>query len=267
MHCKIQKRGLGQYKVQISSQALKLLATATGGDLRSALNGLELAVKSTPPGHNQQIHISLATVEDSIQKKSILADKNGDHHYDIISAFQKSIRGSDTDAAIYYLAYLLAASDLNSIIRRLIVCAYEDVGLANPAACKRAVLACQAAQQIGLPEARIPLADTVIDLCLSPKSNSCLKAIDQALQDIQTGKTGTIPNTLKDAHYQGARALNHGIDYLYPHDYPNDWVRQQYLPKGLEHQQYYRPKSNGKYEQRLQKTYYNLKKLQGLTHD
>lgn len=261
------KRGLGQYKVQISSQALKLLATATGGDLRSALNGLELAVKSTPPEPDQQIHISLATVEDSIQKKSILADKNGDHHYDVISAFQKSIRGSDTDAAIYYLAYLLAAGDLNSIIRRLIVCAYEDVGLANPAACQRAVLACQAAQQIGLPEARIPLADTVIDLCLSPKSNSGLQAIDQALQDIQTGKTGTIPNTLKDAHYQGARALNHGIDYLYPHDYPNDWVRQQYLPKGLEHQQYYRPKSNGKYEQRLQKTYYNLKKLQGLTHD
>ena len=256
------QRGLGNYPVHLTPAALDLLAQATAGDLRSALNGLELAVKSTPANSEGVIYLDPKIIKESIQNKAVTADKNGDEHYNVISALQKSIRGSDTNAALHYLARLLEAGDLQSIIRRVLVTAYEDIGLANPAVCQRTVLACKVATQVGLPEARIPLADTVIELCLSPKSNSGITAIDAALKDLKNGHGGSIPNNLKDTHYKGAHQLNHGQNYLYPHDYPNDWVAQQYLPETLKNKEYYQPKTNGKYEQGLKKTYDKLAQMQ-----
>ena len=245
------KNGLGKYNVELDENALDLLVNSTNGDLRSILNGLELSVLSTKPDENDLIHIDLQAIEESIQRKAISADKNGDSHYDVISAFQKSIRGSDPNAALLYLARLLEAGELTSAIRRLLVCAYEDVGLANPQACARAVSAAQVAQMVGLPEARIPLADAVIDLCLCPKSNSGMAAIDSALADVRSGHANSIPDDLKDAHYSGAKKLGHGIDYKYPHNYPNSWVDQQYLPDNLVNKKYYQPNATGKYEQAL----------------
>ncbi|TGD25298.1 replication-associated recombination protein A [Companilactobacillus suantsaicola] len=245
------KNGLGKYNVELDENALDLLVNSTNGDLRSILNGLELSVLSTKPDENDLIHIDLQAIEESIQRKAISADKNGDSHYDVISAFQKSIRGSDPNAALLYLARLLEAGELTSAIRRLLVCAYEDVGLANPQACTRAVSAAQVAQMVGLPEARIPLADAVIDLCLCPKSNSGMAAIDSALADVRSGHANSIPDDLKDAHYSGAKKLGHGIDYKYPHNYPNSWVDQQYLPDNLVNKKYYQPNATGKYEQAL----------------
>jgi len=245
------ENGLGKYHVTLDENALNLLVNSTDGDLRSILNGLELSVLSTDPDDEGKIHIDLQSIEESVQKKAISSDKDGDSHYDVMSAFQKSIRGSDPDGALLYLARLLEAGDLTSAIRRLIVCAYEDVGLANPQACARAVQAAQVAQMVGLPEARIPLADAVIDLCLCPKSNSGMVAIDSALDDVCHGKANSIPDDLKDAHYSGAKKLGHGVGYKYPHDYPHSWVEQQYLPNNLVHQQYYQPKDTGKYEQSL----------------
>ncbi|CAJ1228644.1 recombinase RarA [Levilactobacillus zymae] len=254
-------RGLGQLPLTVDEAALDFMADATNGDLRSALNGLELAAQSTPPAEtDQQIHVTLPVAEECFQRKALMGDKNGDAHYDVISAFQKSIRGSDTDAALHYLAQLVAAGDLPSICRRLMVIAYEDVGLANLPAAARTVQAVQAAQQLGLPEGRIPLADAVIELCLSPKSNSGISAIDAALADVQNGHSGIVPDHLKDAHYAGAKKLGHGTDYKFPHDFPNDWVQQQYLPDTLRHAQYYEPKANGKFEQQLGAQYQRLRR-------
>lgn len=254
-------RGLGQLPLTVDEAALDFMADATNGDLRSALNGLELAAQSTPPAEtDQQIHVTLPVAEECFQRKALMGDKNGDAHYDVISAFQKSIRGSDTDAALHYLAQLVAAGDLPSICRRLMVIAYEDVGLANLPAAARTVQAVQAAQQLGLPEGRIPLADAVIELCLSPKSNSGISAIDAALADVQNGHSGIVPDHLKDAHYAGAKKLGHGTDYKFPHDFPNDWVQQQYLPDTLQHAQYYEPKTNGKFEQQLGAQYQRLRR-------
>ena len=224
------ERGLGKMPIKLDQDAEEQLLTATNGDLRSALNGLELAAKSTDPDKDGIIHLTLPVIEESVQKKAIASDRDGDAHYDVISAFQKSIRGSDTDAALHYLARLIEAGDLISICRRLIIIAYEDIGLANMPAVQRAVTAVQAAQQIGFPEARIPLADVVIELCLSPKSNSGISAVDSALEQVRAGGTGEVPDHLKDAHYKGASKLGHGTNYLFPHDYPQDWVAQQYLP-------------------------------------
>jgi len=244
------QNGLGKYNVKLDENALDLLVSSTNGDLRSILNGLELSVLSTESKDNS-VHIDLQSIEESVQKKAISSDKDGDSHYDVMSAFQKSIRGSDPNAALLYLARLLEAGDLTSAIRRLMVCAYEDVGLANPQACARAVQAAQVAQMVGLPEARIPLADAVIDLCLCPKSNSGMVAIDGALEDVRNGKANSIPDDLKDAHYSGAKKLGHGVGYKFPHDYPNAWVDQQYLPNNLVNKKYYQPNNTGKYEQAL----------------
>lgn len=254
-------KGLGEYNVQLADNALDFLSSATNGDLRSSLNALELAVKSTEPSNNV-IKIDLPIVEECLQRKSLNQDKNGDAHYDVISALQKSIRGSDTDAALHYAARLIEGGDLISLMRRLLVIAYEDVGLANPAACQRTVAAVDAAKSLGLPEARIPLADTIIELCLSPKSNSGISAIDNALTVIKKGNYGDIPLSLKDAHYKGAKELGRGITYQYPHDFPNDWVKQQYLPNKIKHDQYYFPKNNGKYETALGNQYLKLRQAQ-----
>ncbi len=256
------ERGLGKMPIKLDPAAEEQLLTATNGDLRSALNGLELAAKSTDPDKDGIIHLTLPVIEESVQKKAIASDRDGDAHYDVISAFQKSIRGSDTDAALHYLARLIEAGDLISICRRLIVIAYEDIGLANMPAVQRAVTAVQAAQQIGFPEARIPLADVVIELCLSPKSNSGISAVDSALEQVRAGGTGEVPDHLKDAHYKGASKLGHGNNYLFPHDYPQDWVAQQYLPRRIQNAQYFHPKKNGRFEQALGNQYWQLKTAQ-----
>lgn len=262
------ERGLGKMPIKLDQDAEEQLLTATNGDLRSALNGLELAAKSTDPDKDGIIHLTLPVIEESVQKKAIASDRDGDAHYDVISAFQKSIRGSDTDAALHYLARLIEAGDLISICRRLIVIAYEDIGLANMPAVQRAVTAVQAAQQIGFPEARIPLADVVIELCLSPKSNSGISAVDSALEQVRAGGTGEVPDHLKDAHYKGASKLGHGTNYLFPHDYPQDLVAQQYLPERIKNAQYFHPKKNGRFEQALGNQYWQLKNAQrnGLRH-
>lgn len=252
------ENGLGNYPVTLSDDALHHLSHATNGDLRSSLNALELAVLSSVHTHqfeesknNQTIPITVEIVSECLQKKFLSHDKDGDAHYDTISAFQKSIRGSDVNAALHYLARLIEAGDLPSIVRRLLVTAYEDIGLANPQAVERTVLAIQSAERLGFPEARIPLATAVIDLTLSPKSNSAMVAIDRALSDIQHGKAGSIPTHLRDSHYQGAKALSRGVQYRYPHDYPEHWVVQQYLPDKLLGTQYYHAVHTGRYEQAL----------------
>ena len=254
--------GLGQYDVTLDETARQQLARATNGDLRSALNGLELAVLSTKPDDNQQIHITLPIIEETVQRKALSADKDGDAHYDVISALQKSIRGSDVDAALHYAARIIESGDINILARRLTVIAYEDIGLANPGAAQRAITAIQAAQSLGLPEARIPFANAIIELALSPKSNAAYRAIDAALADIRQGKSRDIPPHLKDAHYKGAADLGHGTGYIYPHDYDNDWVPQQYLPDQLQQVNYFQPKGNSKIEQSFQEIYQTLKTQQ-----
>ncbi|NYS22897.1 replication-associated recombination protein A [Leuconostoc sp. DB-1] len=253
------EKGLGQYNIVLDDNAMLQLSRATNGDLRSALNGLELAVLSTKADKKGVVHISLPIIEETVQRKALSADKDGDAHYDVISALQKSIRGSDTDAALHYAARIIESGDLPILARRLTVIAYEDIGLANPPAAQRAVTAIQAAQTLGFPEARIPIANAIIELSLSPKSNSAYKAIDLAISDVRHGKSYDIPDHLKDAHYKGSSELNHGVDYTYPHDYDNDWVAQQYLPDKMTNTQYFHSKGNSKIEQQLFDVYQTLK--------
>ena len=263
------ENGLGSYHVELTDDARKLLIQKGNGDLRTTLNGLELAVRSTKQekiaaGKNEddQLIIDQEEMANSIQMRSQNFDAKGDGHYDLVSAFQKSIRGSDTDAALHYLARLIESGDLISICRRLSVIAYEDIGLANPAAVQHVQLAIQAAQSLGLPEARIPLANAVIELALSPKSNSAISAIDQALDDVKNKNYGPIPDDLKDTHYKGAKKLGHGKGYAYPHSFANDWIAQQYLPDNLVGTQYFNPKGNSKIESGLKKQYEILHEMQ-----
>jgi putative ATPase len=245
------ERGLGGYPTSIDENALLHLTRATNGDLRSAMNGLELAVKSTPPGKEGLIHLTLEVIEESVRRKSLTHDKNGDAHYDVISALQKSIRGSDVHAALHYASRLIEAGDLPILARRLLVIAYEDIGLANPQAAVHTVAAIQAAEKLGFPEARIPIANAIVNLALSPKSNSAYQAIDSALKDLRTYGSGVVPDHLKDSHYKGASQLGRGVEYKYPHDYPNAWVEQEYLPDHLSGKQYYHPLNSAKYEAAL----------------
>ena len=248
-------KGLGNYNVEITDGAMHTLTHFSNGDVRSSLNALELAVKSTPENEDGKIIITEEIAGNCLQRKVFAHDKNGDQHYDVISAFQKSIRGSDVDAALHYMARLIEAGELITLIRRLLVIAYEDIGLANPAGASRAVLAVQAAEKLGLPEARIPLANAVIELALSPKSNTAILSIDAALSDVRQGKSGNIPSHLQDAHYQGAQKLGRGTNYQYPHNYPNHWVKQQYLPDTLKHTQYFQPDPTSKFEEALKEQY------------
>lgn len=248
-------KGLGNYEVEITDGAMHTLTHFSNGDVRSSLNALELAVKSTPENEDGKIIITEEIAGNCLQRKVFAHDKNGDQHYDVISAFQKSIRGSDVDAALHYMARLIEAGELITLIRRLLVIAYEDIGLANPAGASRAVLAVQAAEKLGLPEARIPLANAVIELALSPKSNTAILSIDTALSDVRQGKSGNIPSHLQDAHYQGAQKLGRGTNYQYPHNYPNHWVKQQYLPDTLKHTQYFHPDPTSKFEEALKEQY------------
>ena len=239
------------FDVQLDDDALDFIATATNGDLRSAYNSLDLAVMSTQPSEGGERHVTLDTVENSLQRSYITMDKDGDGHYDVLSALQKSIRGSDVNASLHYAARLVEAGDLPSLARRLTVIAYEDIGLANPDAQVHTVTALEVAQKVGFPEARILIANVVIDLALSPKSNSAYVAMDAALADLRKSGNLPIPRHLRDGHYAGSKELGNAQDYKYPHAYPEKWVKQQYLPDKLRGVDYFQPNETGKYERAL----------------
>lgn len=241
-----EERGLGMYKVKLEEDALQHLINISGGDARNVLNALELAVLSTAPSPQGFRHITLEVAEDSTQQRYIRYDKSGDNHYDVISAFIKSIRGSDPDAALHYYARMTAAGeDQRFIVRRLIVHASEDIGMADPQAMLMAHAAWNALETVGLPEARIPIAQCIVYLATAPKSNSVISAIDAAMADIRSKPVGSVPAHLKDTHYRGAKVLGH-TGYKYPHNYPEHYVEQQYLPDELLGANYYRPSEQGK---------------------
>ena len=229
------------FPVILDEDALDFIATSTNGDLRSAFNSLDLAVLSTSENAEGIRHITLEIMENSLQRSYITMDKDGDGHYDVLSALQKSIRGSDVDASLHYAARLIEAGDLPSLARRLTVIAYEDIGLANPDAQIHTVTALQAAERIGFPEARILIANIIIDLALSPKSNSAYVAMDKALADLRTSGNLPIPRHLRDGHYAGSKELGNAQNYKYPHNYPGNWVKQDYLPDKLKHASYFIP--------------------------
>jgi len=260
-----ESRGLASYNPVIDEDAMNYFTTQSQGDVRSALNALELAVLSAEVKENQR-HITLEDAKDCLQKGAFVSDKDGDMHYDVMSAFQKSIRGSDVNAALHYLARLIEAGDLPTIVRRLLVISYEDIGLASPGAGQRTLAAIESAERLGFPEARIPLSQAVIELCLSPKSNSGITAIDAALSDIRKGHVGQIPDHLKDGHYSGAKALGRAIGYKYPHNYDNGFIAQQYLPDKLKNKIYYTPKTTSKTEQQLKSIFDNINKAQQNNH-
>jgi len=246
------------FPVILEEDASEHLAASACGDVRKALNSLEVAVMAAKPDAKQNIVINLETAEAVTMKKAFRHDRDGDSHYDVLSAFQKSVRGSDPDAALHYMARLVEAGDLQSICRRILVMAAEDIGLAYPNAIVITKACVDAALQLGFPEARIPLAEAVIMLATAPKSNSAICAIDAALSDIGSGKMGDIPPHLKDAHYSGASKLGHGNNYKYPHSYPNHYVRQQYLPDTLLGRKYYEY-GESKLEQQTKAYWDNIK--------
>ncbi len=237
------ERGLGTFNVLLDDAAARHLATVSDGDGRKCLNALEIAARTTPPGPDGVIHITLPVAEESIQKKAVVYDGDGDAHYDTISAFIKSMRGSDPDAALYWLAKMLhAGEDIRFIARRLIICASEDVGMADSNALVVATSALQAIEFVGLPEAQLILSHATIYVATAPKSNRCTTAIGKALTEVREGRTLAVPTHLRDAHYKGAKNLGHGEGYKYSHDYEGAYVPQAYLPEG---RTYYEPTENG----------------------
>lgn len=235
----LRSKEFNEISVKVTHEAIEYLAAYCNGDVRKALNGLEVALNSTKPNDDKEIVIDLEVVKDSTQSKVIAFDMDGDAHYDILSAFQKSIRGSDADAAIHYLARLIKGGDLISICRRLQVIAAEDIGLAYPQAALIVKSLVDSARELGFPEARIPLAEATILLATSPKSNSSYVAINRALEDLENMTIYDIPMHLKDAHYEGASKMGRGIEYKYPHAYENHYVKQQYLPDNIKNKVYY----------------------------
>ncbi len=237
---------------------LNHLADKSGGDVRKALNSLELAVRYTTLNEDGKLHLTENIAEQCTQKKVIKYDKMGDSHYDILSAFQKSIRGSDPDAAVHYLARLIEADDMQSVCRRLMVIACEDIGLAYPMAISVVKACVDSALMLGLPEARIPLAEATILLATAPKSNSAYLALANAMADLESMDTGEIPRQLQNKHYDGEGKVQKGQNYLYPHDYPNNYVKQQYLPDKIKDRVYYRY-GNNKTEQAAKDYWDNIK--------
>ena len=253
-------RGMGAYNGTIDEDALDFLADISGGDARHALNAIELGIMTTEPGPDGKIHITLDVAQQCIQKRAARYDKNGDNHYDTISAFIKSMRGSDPDAAVYYLARMLNAGEsVTFIARRIMICASEDVGNADPQALVMAVNASLAVERVGMPEAQIILAQAVTYIATAPKSNRSCEAVFQAMQEVQATGDLPIPAHLQDAHYKGAAKLGHGTGYKYAHDYPNDYVEQQYLPYELSGREFYQPSGNG-YEVKIREHMARIKK-------
>lgn len=245
------ERGMGTYRVKIEEDAADFLADTANGDARAALNAVELGVLTTERSEDGLIHIDLAAAQECIQKRAVRYDKDGDNHYDTISAFIKSMRGSDPDAAVYYLARMLyAGEDIKFIARRIMICASEDVGNADPQALNVAVSAALAAERIGLPEAQIILSQAASYVACAPKSNAAYVAIQNAMENVKTTRTMPVPVHLQDRHYKGAAKLGHGEGYKYAHDYPKHYVKQQYLPDGMEGTVFYELSDNG-YEKQI----------------
>ncbi len=245
------EKGMGAYNAVIDEEALDFLSDIANGDARSALNAIELGVLTTERSEDGKIHITLDVASECIQKRVIRYDKTGDNHYDTISAFIKSMRGSDPDAAIYYLARMLYAGEsITFIARRIMICAAEDVSNADPNALVVATAAAQAVERIGMPEAQIILAQAVSYVACAPKSNSACVAIGEAMRTVKNEKTASIPSYLMDAHYGGAKELGHGLGYKYAHDYKNHYVKQQYLPDELKGRVFYQPSEQG-YEKEI----------------
>lgn len=255
------ERGLGHFSVKMDEDALAHLVRCADGDARRLLNAIELAVLSTPPGEDGTVHVTLEAAAESIQRRAVRYDKSGDQHYDTISAFIKSIRGSDPHAALFWLARMIdAGEDPLFIARRLVISASEDVGNADPQGLQVAVAAFQAVERIGMPEARIVLAQATAYLASAPKSNASYVGINKALSEIRKGGSVEVPLHLRDAQYKGASRLGHGKGYLYPHDYPGHFVEQTYLPASLRGRTFYHPTSNG-YEGKIREYLKSIGKL------
>ena len=253
------ERGLGSYQAEIDKEALDFLADISGGDARTALNAIELGVLTTERSRDGKIHITPEVAEECIQKRTLRYDKTGDNHYDTISAFIKSMRGSDPDAAVYYLARMLyAGEDIRFIARRIMICASEDVSNADPQALVVATQAAQAVERLGMPEARIVLAQAASYVACAPKSNSAIMAIDAAMQYVASHPNYRIPSYLQDSHYKGAAKLGHGIGYKYAHNYENHYVDQQYLPDEVSDERFYTLSDQG-YEKKLKQHLMNIK--------
>ena len=253
-----EERGMGSYHAIIDEDALEFLADICGGDARNALNAIELGVLTTERSEDGKIHITIDVVSECIQKRVVRYDKGGDNHYDTISAFIKSMRGSDPDAAVFYLAKMLyAGEDVKFIARRIMICASEDVGNADPMAISVAVAAAQAVERVGMPEAQIILSQAVLYVATAPKSNSAVNAIMAANAAVRAYKT-TVPSHLQDAHYKGSANLGRGTGYKYAHDYPNHYVEQQYLPEEIKDMKFYEPSDMG-YEKAIQEHFQRIK--------
>lgn len=253
------EKGMGAYHAVLEEDALEFLADFSNGDARAALNAVELGVLTTEPMQDGKIHITLEVASECIQKRVLRYEKNGDNHYDTISAFIKSMRGSDPDAAVYYLARMLyAGEDIKFIARRIMICASEDVGNADPNALTVAVSAAQAVERLGMPEARIVLAQAAAYVACAPKSNSAILAIDKAMQLVQSRQTPPVPAHLQDSHYKGAGKLGRGTGYQYAHDFPMHYVEQQYLPDVLVGERFYEPTEIG-YEKEIREYFRKLK--------
>lgn len=253
------ERGLGTYKVKLHDDAMEFLADVANGDARAALNAVELGALTTERSDDGFIHITLDVASECIQKRALKYDKNGDNHYDTISAFIKSMRGSDPDAAVYYLARMLYAGEEPAFIaRRIMICAAEDVGNADPNALNVAVSAALAVERLGMPEARIVLAQAATYVASAPKSNSAICAIDDAMNTVENERTPSIPPYLMDAHYKSASNLGHGMGYKYAHNYKNHYVKQQYLPDELKDRVFYVPSDNG-YERQIKAYFKKIK--------
>ena len=246
------EKGMGAYDAQIDDDALDFLADVSNGDARAALTAIELGVLTTDRAEDGIIHITIDVASECIQKRVISYDKKGDNHYDTISAFIKSMRGSDPDAAVYYLARMLyAGEDVKFIARRIMILASEDIGNADPMAMVVASSAAAAVERVGMPEAQIILSQAVTYMACAPKSNAAYNAISEAMRVVKETKTPPVPAHLQDAHYGAAEKLGHGVGYKYAHDYPNHYVKQQYLPDGLTDQVFYKPSDIG-YEAKIQ---------------
>ena len=253
-----ERKGMGSFGAEIDEDALEFLADISGGDARNALNAIELGILTTKRSEDGKIHITLEVASECIQKRVVGYDKTGDNHYDTISAFIKSMRGSDPDAAVYYLAKMLyAGEDVKFIARRIMICASEDVGNADPMALTVAVSAAQAVERIGMPESQIILSQAASYVACAPKSNSACNAIFAAMESVKRTKT-TVPVHLQDAHYRGHESLGHGIGYKYAHDYPNHYVDQQYLPDEIRDEKFYIPSENG-YEKNIREYFKKIK--------
>lgn len=253
-----EKKGMGSFHAEIDEDALEFLADISGGDARNALNAVELGILTTKRSEDGKIHITLDVASECIQKRVVRYDKTGDNHYDTISAFIKSMRGSDPDAAVYYLAKMLyAGEDVKFIARRIMICASEDVGNADPMALTVAVSAAQAVERVGMPESQIILSQAASYVACAPKSNSACNAIFAAMDSVKNVKT-TVPVHLQDAHYRGSADLGHGVGYKYAHDYPNHYVKQQYLPDEIKDEKFYIPSENG-YEKNIREYFKKIK--------